>query len=48
MNTNNGKMSLILTTDILYMNEKYFIKVNTRTIQDGKEIVVEAKPLGSG
>ena len=39
MNTSDGKMSLIIRTDILYKNEDKFCEVSTRIMKDGKEIV---------
>ena len=48
MNTSDGKMSLIIGTDILQKSEDKFREVSTRTMKDGKEIIVEVGPLGYG
>ena len=41
MNTTDGKISLILGTDVLQRNEDKFHKISIHTMKDGKKIVVE-------
>ena len=48
MNTTDENITLILSTNVLEKNAGYFREVRTRTMQDGKEIVVEVGLPGSG
>ena len=48
MNIKDGKMSLILRTDVLQRKEDKFCGTSTCAIKDAKEIVVEVGSLGSG
>ena len=48
INTIDGKIGLILGMDVVQKNEGKSHKVRTRTMTNGRVIVVVVGPLGSG